>query len=104
MALALAVGLGAYFLGAHSGSIATAQAPILWKVPSAWPPTSIVQDGAKLLVETIEKNSGGRLKLDLSPAGAVVPARDPGRRKPGCVGRWAHHPGYIIRKLKAFIP
>ena len=56
VALALAVGLGAYFLGAHSGSIATAQAPILWKVQSAWPPTSIVQDGAKLLVETIEKN------------------------------------------------
>jgi TRAP-type mannitol/chloroaromatic compound transport system substrate-binding protein len=73
VALALTVGFVAYFLGAHSGSVATAQAPILWKVQSAWPPTSIVQDGAKLLVETIEKNSGGRLKLDLSPAGAVVP-------------------------------
>jgi len=73
VALALAVGFVAYFLGAHSGSVATPQAPILWKVQSAWPPTSIVQDGAKLLVETIEKNSGGRLKLDLSPAGAVVP-------------------------------
>ena len=73
VALALAVGLVAYFVGAHSGSTAIAQAPIRWKVQSAWPPTSIVQDAAKLLVETIEKNSGGRLKLDLSPAGAVVP-------------------------------
>jgi hypothetical protein len=54
VALALAVSFGAYFLGAHNGSVATAQAPILWKVQSAWPPTSIVQDAAKLLVETIE--------------------------------------------------
>jgi TRAP-type mannitol/chloroaromatic compound transport system substrate-binding protein len=77
LALVLVVGLAAYFFGSHSrvGSVttATAQTPIKWKVQSAWPPTSIVQDAAKLLVETIEKTSGGRLQIELSPAGAVVP-------------------------------
>ena len=105
VALALAVGLGAYFLGANSGSVATAQAPVVWKVQSAWPPTSIVQDAAKLLVETIEKNSGGRLKLDLSPAGAVVPPfeiQDAVNR--GVLDAGHTTPGYIIGKLKAFIP
>ena len=105
VALALAVSFGAYFLGAHSGSVATAQAPIVWKVQSAWPPTSIVQDAAKLLVETIEKNSGGRLKLDLSPAGAVVPPfeiQDAVNR--GVLDAGHTTPGYIIGKLKAFIP
>jgi TRAP-type mannitol/chloroaromatic compound transport system substrate-binding protein len=105
VALALAVGLVAYFLGAQSGSVATAQAPIRWKVQSAWPPTSIVQDAAKLLVETIEKNSGGRLKLDLSPAGAVVPPfeiQDAVNR--GVLDGGHTTPGYIIGKLRAFIP
>jgi TRAP-type mannitol/chloroaromatic compound transport system substrate-binding protein len=105
VAVTLAVGLGAYFLGAHSGSVAVAQAPIRWKVQSAWPPTSIVQDAAKLLVETIEKNSGGRLKLDLSPAGAVVPPfeiQDAVNR--GVLDAGHTTPGYIIGKLRAFIP
>jgi TRAP-type mannitol/chloroaromatic compound transport system substrate-binding protein len=105
VALALAVGLGGYFLGARSGSVATAQAPIRWKVQSAWPPTSIVQDGAKLLVEMVEKNSGGRLKLDLAPAGAVVPPfeiQDAVNR--GVLDAGHTTPGYIIGKLRAFIP
>jgi TRAP-type mannitol/chloroaromatic compound transport system substrate-binding protein len=105
VALALAVGLVAYVLGAHSRSVATAQAPIRWKVQSAWPPTSIVQDAAKLLVETIEKNSSGRLKLDLSPAGAVVPPfeiQDAVNR--GVLDAGHTTPGYIIGKLRAFIP
>ena len=105
VAVTLAVGLGAYFLGAHSGAVAVAQAPIRWKVQSAWPPTSIVQDAAKLLVETIEKTSGGRLKLDLSPAGAVVPPfeiQDAVNR--GVLDAGHTTPGYIIGKLRAFIP
>jgi TRAP-type mannitol/chloroaromatic compound transport system substrate-binding protein len=110
MALALVVGLVAYFVGAHSGpvgtaSVAVAQTPIVWKVQSAWPPTSIVQDAAKLLVETIEKTSGGRLKLELSPAGAVVPPfeiQDAVSR--GVLDAGHTTPGYIIGKLKAFIP
>jgi TRAP-type mannitol/chloroaromatic compound transport system substrate-binding protein len=105
VALALAVGFAAYVIGTHTGSAATAQAPIVWKVQSAWPPTSIVQDAARLLVETIEKNSGGRLKMDLSPAGAVVPPfeiQDAVNR--GVLDAGHTTPGYIIGKLKAFIP
>jgi TRAP-type mannitol/chloroaromatic compound transport system substrate-binding protein len=105
VALALVVGLVAYFFGAYSGSVATAQAPIVWKVQSAWPPTSIIQDAAKLLVETIDKTSGGRLKLELSPAGAVVPPfeiQDAVNR--GVLDAGHTTPGYIIGKLKAFVP
>jgi TRAP-type mannitol/chloroaromatic compound transport system substrate-binding protein len=104
------VGLTAYVVGAHSGSIvrpsvATAQAPIKWKVQSAWPPTSIVQDAAKQHVETIEKTSGGRLQIELSPAGAIVPPfeiQDAVNR--GVLDGGHTTPGYIIGKLKAFIP
>jgi len=108
--VALLVAVGAYLLGAHTGSVirpsvATAQTPIKWKVQSAWPPTSIVQDAAKLLVETINKTSGGRLQMELSPAGAVVPPfeiQDAVNR--GVLDAGHTTPGYIIGKLKAFIP
>src|SRR5688572_11801394 len=110
MALTLAVALLAYLAGSYNAPVpaqaqAPAQAPILWKVQSAWPPTSIVQDAAKLLVETIEKNSGGRFKLDLASAGAVVPPfeiQDAVNR--GVLDAGHTTPGYIIGKLKAFIP
>ncbi len=85
---------------------AAAQAkPIAWKVQSAWPPTSIVQDAAKLLVEMIERNSGGRLKLELLPAGAIVPAfeiQDAVHK--GVLDAGHTTPGYIIGKLAAFVP
>jgi TRAP-type mannitol/chloroaromatic compound transport system substrate-binding protein len=106
IALALVLGLLAFLAGAYSAPTpATAQAPIRWKVQSAWPPTSIVQDAAKLLVEMIEKNTGGRLKLELLPAGAIVPAfeiQDAVNR--GVLDAGHTTPGYIIGKLQAFIP
>ena len=75
LAAVFVVALVAFLAGSYSAPTpATAQAPIRWKVQTAWPPTSIVQDAAKLLVETIEKTSVGRLKKDLLPAGAIVPA------------------------------
>jgi TRAP-type mannitol/chloroaromatic compound transport system substrate-binding protein len=83
----------------------SAQAAIQWKVQSAWPPTSIAQDAAKLLVETIEKTSGGRLKMELLPAGAIVPAfeiQDAVNR--GVIDAGHTTPGYILGKLQAFIP
>jgi TRAP-type mannitol/chloroaromatic compound transport system substrate-binding protein len=108
--LAVVVGLLGYLGGAHTSSVvapsvATAQTPIKWKVQSAWPPTSIVQDAAKLLVDTINKTSGGRLQMELSPAGAVVPPfeiQDAVNR--GVLDAGHTTPGYIIGKLKAFIP
>src|SRR4029453_982327 len=96
----------AFLAGSYSApGPATAQAPIRWKVQSAWPPTSIVQDAAKLLVETIDKTSGGGLKMELSPAGAIVPPfeiQDAVSR--GVLDAGHTTPGYIIGKLKAFIP
>ena len=104
--LAVVVGLLAFIAGLYSSPTpATAQAPIRWKVQSAWPPTSIVQDAAKLLVETIEKSAGGRFKLELLPAGAIVPAfeiQDAVNR--GVLDAGHTTPGYIIGKLRAFIP
>ena len=108
LALTLAVALLAFYAGSYNAPVpaqAQAQAPIVWKVQSAWPPTSIVQDAAKLLVETIDKTSGGRLKIELSPAGAVVPPfeiQDAVNR--GVLDAGHTTPGYIIGKLKAFIP
>jgi TRAP-type mannitol/chloroaromatic compound transport system substrate-binding protein len=100
------VALIAFLAGSYTApTTATAQAPIKWKVQSAWPPTSIVQDAAKLLVETIQKNSGGRLQIELSPAGAVVPPfeiQDAVNR--GVLDGGHTTPGYIIGKLRAFIP
>ena len=73
LASAVIVAVLAFLAGSYSTPApATAQTPIRWKVQSAWPPTSIVQDAAKLLVETIDKTSGGRLKIELSPAGVAV--------------------------------
>src|SRR4030095_4355457 len=68
------VALIAFLAGSYTApTSATAQAPVKWKVQSAWAPTSILQGAARLLVERIQKNSGGRLQIELSPAGAVVP-------------------------------
>ena len=104
--LAVVVGLVAFLAGSYSAPTpATAQAPIRWKVQSAWPPTSIVQDAAKLLIDTIEKNAGGRFKIELLPAGAIVPPfeiQDAVNR--GVLDAGHTTPGYIIGKLKAFIP
>jgi TRAP-type mannitol/chloroaromatic compound transport system substrate-binding protein len=106
VASAVIVAVVAFLAGSYSTPApATAQTPIRWKVQSAWPPTSIVQDAAKLLVETIDKTSGGRLKIELSPAGAVVPPfeiQDAVSR--GVLDGGHTTPGYIIGKLKAFIP
>ena len=106
VALAVVVGILAFLAGSYSAPVpATAQAPIRWKVQSAWPPTSIVQDAAKLLVDTIEKNAGGRFKLELLPAGAIVPPfeiQDAVNR--GVLDAGHTTPGYIIGKLRAFIP
>jgi TRAP-type mannitol/chloroaromatic compound transport system substrate-binding protein len=106
IAFALVLAVLAFLAGSYSApSPATAQAPIRWKVQSAWPPTSIVQDAAKLLVETIDKTSGGRLKMELSPGGAIVPPfeiQDAVSR--GVLDAGHTTPGYIIGKLKAFIP
>jgi TRAP-type mannitol/chloroaromatic compound transport system substrate-binding protein len=84
---------------------ATAQAPIRWKMQTAWPLGVFPDDAANLLVATIDKMSGGRLKIEKVPAGAVVPPfeiQDAVNR--GVLDAGHTTPGYIIGKLKAFIP
>ncbi len=51
-----------------------AQAPVVLKMQSSWPESDVFQDMAKQYVERVEAMSGGRLKIDLLPAGAVVGA------------------------------
>ena len=106
IALALIVGLLAFLAGSYGAPApATAQAPIRWKMQTAWPLGVFPDDAAKLLVATIEKTSGGRLKIEVSPAGAVVPPfeiQDAVSR--GVLDAGHTTPGYIIGKLSAFIP
>ncbi len=44
------------------------------KMQSSWGATSPFQDMAKQYIERVEAMSGGRLKIDLLPSGAVVKA------------------------------
>ncbi len=51
-----------------------AQAPMVLKMQSAWPASNVWQEMAKDYVDRVEAMSGGRIKIDLLPAGAVVAA------------------------------
>ncbi|MEF3048650.1 TRAP transporter substrate-binding protein [Pseudotabrizicola sp. L79] len=51
-----------------------AQAPLVMKMQTSWPASDIWMDFARQYVERVEAMSGGRLKIDLLPAGAVVGA------------------------------
>ncbi len=51
-----------------------AQAPIVMKMQTSWPASDIWMDFAREYVLRVEEMSGGRLKIDLSPAGAIVGA------------------------------
>ncbi|MBL8708205.1 MAG: TRAP transporter substrate-binding protein [Rhodospirillaceae bacterium] len=70
---------GAVFGGvAATGALAAptvlAQAPLVVKMQTSWPASDIWMDFARQYVERVEAMSGGRLKIDLLPAGAVVGA------------------------------
>jgi TRAP-type mannitol/chloroaromatic compound transport system substrate-binding protein len=51
----------------------SAQNQFSFKIQSTWPATDFHQVNPKGLVEKIQEMSGGRLKIELLPAGAVVP-------------------------------
>ncbi len=69
---------GAIAAGAAAATVAFPQVSraqtITLKMQSSWPATEIFQDMARQYVERVEKMAGGRLKIDLLAAGAVVPA------------------------------
>lgn len=51
-----------------------AQAPMVLKMQTSWPASDIWQVMAQQYADRVEQMSGGRLKIDLLPAGAVVAA------------------------------
>ena len=50
------------------------QSPLVVKMQTSWPASDIWMDFARQYVDRVEQMSGGRLKVDLLPAGAVVAA------------------------------
>jgi len=68
----IAAGAAAGALAAPA--VATAQSPIVLKMQTSWPASDIWMDFARQYVDRVEAMSGGRLKIDLTPAGAIVGA------------------------------
>lgn len=69
-----AVGGSAAAAAALSAPAVMAQAPLVIKMQTSWPASDIWMDFARQYVTRVEEMSGGRLKIDLLPAGAVVGA------------------------------
>ncbi|MBP1853517.1 TRAP transporter substrate-binding protein [Rhizobium halophytocola] len=65
---------GAVAAGALAAPAVLAQAPVTMKMQTSWPASDIWMDFARQYTERVEVMSGGRLKVDLLPAGAVVAA------------------------------
>ncbi|MFO1185754.1 MAG: C4-dicarboxylate ABC transporter [Bauldia sp.] len=70
---------GAVLAGAAVSTLAapavvTAQAPIVLKMQAAWGPAEVFMEMAKQYVDRVQRMSGGRLRIDLLPAGAVAGA------------------------------
>lgn len=68
-----ALAAGASAVGALAAP-AIAQSPIVVKMQTSWPASDIWMDFARQYVARVEAMSGGRLKVDLLPSGAVVAA------------------------------
>ena len=55
-------------------AVVTAQAPVVVKMQTSWPASDIWMDFAREYVDRVSEMSGGRLQIDLTPAGAIVGA------------------------------
>lgn len=69
-----AIGGTAVAATALSAPAVLAQAPIVMKMQTSWPASDIWMDMAREYTDRVEAMAGGRLKIDLLPAGAVVGA------------------------------
>lgn len=69
-----ALGGSAVAASALAAPAVLAQAPLVMKMQTSWPASDIWMDFAREYVTRVEEMSGGRLKIDLLPAGAVVGA------------------------------
>jgi TRAP-type mannitol/chloroaromatic compound transport system substrate-binding protein len=68
------VAAGAAAASSLAAPAVLAQAPILIRMQSSWPSSDVFQEMAAQYVERVQAMSGGRVKIDLLPAGAVVGA------------------------------
>ncbi|MCF6102095.1 MULTISPECIES: TRAP transporter substrate-binding protein [Mesorhizobium] len=69
-----AITAGAAAATTLSAPAVLAQSPVTIKMQTSWPASDIWMDFARQYIERVEKMSGGRLKFELLPAGAVVGA------------------------------
>ena len=69
-----AVGAPAVAAGALAAPAVLAQAPLVLKMQTSWGSGNIWQEFAQDYADRVEAMSGGRLKIDVLPAGAVVAA------------------------------
>ena len=69
-----AVGGTAVAASALAAPAVLAQAPLTIKMQTSWPASDVWQEMAGQYATRVEEMSGGRLKVDLLPAGAVVAA------------------------------
>lgn len=67
-------GIATAAVGTLAAPAVLAQAPKTLKMQSSWPASDIFQEMAGQYVKHVDAMSGGRLKIDLLPAGAVVGA------------------------------
>jgi TRAP-type mannitol/chloroaromatic compound transport system substrate-binding protein len=70
----LKTGLAAAAGAMAAPAVIASPAPLVVKMQTSWPASDIWMDFAREYVERVERMSGGRLKIDLLPAGAVVKA------------------------------
>ena len=68
------VATGVAATGVLAAPAVLAQSPVVIKMQTSWPASDIWMDFAREYTARIEQMSGGRLKVDLLPAGAVVGA------------------------------
>jgi TRAP-type mannitol/chloroaromatic compound transport system substrate-binding protein len=69
-----AVAAGTAAAGTLAAPAVLAQAPQTLRMQTSWPVADVFMDMAKQYTDRIEALSGGKLKIDLLPAGAVVQA------------------------------
>jgi TRAP-type mannitol/chloroaromatic compound transport system substrate-binding protein len=69
-----AVAAGAAAGGLAMPAVVTAQSPQVVRMQSSWPSGDIFQVMAQQYADRIQAMSGGRLQVDLTPAGAIVAA------------------------------
>lgn len=68
----LALGVVGWYIAAPPAMAQTK--PIVWKLQSTWPTGNLLQKSVHELANMIEEMSGGRLKIEVLPAGAIVGA------------------------------